>query len=1644
VQGRSPTQIESSVGIGLAGVCLTVLGQDQRPVFEIGHQEGDHDNEGIRAFFELFPDSAGQRASKYSLLVEIWAQGGVNASALIDAISQSFRQSLCDDMIESSIAQGLCPSAQDRRNDTDQIDGEPLIGECAQKNFIDPSFLVLQHSFQWRNPAVHSLSLEYSMPPWIMDSFLLELDEILTDVSVGFSPLLIRSIANSHRYKEYKASSGSKKSFGDMTNIRFILVGGIQDLNEGSSAAYYGRRASMGNDRVHSRRSSLAESVSLQHSHKTSTHSSQHIPKRQLEDIKMYPNAITASGQDETMLLTRNCFVVITANGFGLQAYTYNWGKAYQEVFSAIERVVKWHQDRMRLLDNVLLQKMGLFHHVPCISPPQSQTPAPSASGATPSLPRPGPQSSPHLGSNLRMGLSDPAASSTSVPKLQSSPKSPSAAAVVSDTATLACLVDDQFPSRTRPFSAYGNDDSRSEIQKGPSNSMTARPSPPAVIASTQSLDQNPPTTSSIITTGLDIDQILRDYILEPLETARDEDEFQDEVQRHARPFLDTFMHHTKNAEDQQNAYNVYQKWSRRYKDRKGSPNALHENMNTSDLAIMLRSARLLHFCRTPLLFTEFSSSLLPFVDPSTTPVDTGTSQVPSNKPEAATSGQRDPLTDPVVQWYSSLAETFMREYSQYLATVGMQLLMYGNSKFDKPVESVHSDELSFMSQFTVSKSLSVASPAAFLFKSLQGGSIMCEVRLQGMFVCVTLYTLNRRYGRVKVAAPGFATAEANKHSLRVYTEQCARFKDRIHVNSFVYDFHLRYIHRILMESSKLSTGVDSQIPTSLPFSFDLLDVLHQFLQYHSRPAAYSRNRVYRGVYHTALAPGEGELPGHLFDYVIKNPQRYGFQAIHLHDRPRACFVSGRNLLVGFGGLQPHISGAQGSSKGISGNDKFGLKGFGVDGNRGGLPMTHIQRPTGPHLRHTSHDSSLNTKKSHRRLPSSRSTYNVKESTILDDVGVEYVLVLSDGDQDNTGLTVHYYLLILREEEVVKKLEEAHGPLLKAKDRLLAANHNIVMTEGNSGADRGHIGSHLGTPRLRSNYATVENGQSILESSATAEQSGDGQSAHTDPTREILSSEGRLMDATELQERITERAVLGDVVRAAEVRLDLLLKQAAQFFDRDSLWEMLVQGKIGSSGIILTGSNSSLLAPQSQSTPLSPEARLKSEPREHGSSTTGESITSRASELGFADFLALGQRFHSTPLEEMEPDFLAIVTASGIDWGEVLSFLASYYARWAREFMEHDETSSPGPAVSSLGPGLSDQRGFSGSSFNRTGSIGRQAKMGHGKGGRARRHLVIFNPHNRDLLVHFVINMDTDSAASGPGESLASKEFTSTHHHSGEVSRNTMWSSTGDLSSRLSKRTRRGQMLHSQSHSQLHTLLQSPSQTPSPRPDPLQRDPTQVLSHPPIRPSLAEVSSRVSSVTSIARAASLAVSKVASRFQPSRSRDSTSALYSNGAESGGASPSGASSRAPSVVMDDDVRSIHTKGSTRTTPQTPARSSLLSPEGSRFLQKSRHRAEEVQSIRDDEDSSDGEFDDQHSLDPSLQEDEDDDYDNVDTEHGDEGDSGREAEDDQNESMGANVRVFSVSREPKSGYNAIESEHVGDVIRTLSYWIWRSQK
>lgn len=222
-------------------------------------------------------------------------------------------------------------------------------------------------------------------------------------------------------------------------------------------------------------------------------------------------------------------------------------------------------------------------------------------------------------------------------------------------------------------------------------------------------------------------------------------------------------------------------------------------------------------------------------------------------------------------------------------------------------------------------------------------------------------------------------------------------------------------------------------------------------------------------------------------------------------------------------------------------------------------------------------------------------------------------------------------------------------------------------------------------------------------------------------------------------------------------------------------------------------------------------------------------------------------------------------------------------------------------------------------------------------------------------------------------------------------------------------------------------------------------------------------------MTSIARAASLAVTKVASRFQPSRSRASSTAYTTL---------SQFSSRAPSLLLEDDGR----ESSRTATSKNGSYYGVHSVEGSitdvRTSELDRSKLSEVQAkaTRDGVQGGAGremqvEVNDDGSVvtDTSLGDEENRSYNGVtkgeDQNKDGEGDEGNDGYDDDNNGDedddeddddgdddddgygdlgGANVRVFSVSREPKSGYNAVESEHVGDIIRTLSYWIWKVQK
>ena len=70
-----------------------------------------------------------------------------------------------------------------------------------------------------------------------------------------------------------------------------------------------------------------------------------------------------------------------------------------------------------------------------------------------------------------------------------------------------------------------------------------------------------------------------------------------------------------------------------------------------------------------------------------------------------------------------------------------------------------------------------------------------------------------------------------------LFSAECARYKDFIHLHSFVHDFHLSFLLGVL--SGERET----------PESFNIKIFLELFLQEHSQPPLFIRNRLVKGEY---------------------------------------------------------------------------------------------------------------------------------------------------------------------------------------------------------------------------------------------------------------------------------------------------------------------------------------------------------------------------------------------------------------------------------------------------------------------------------------------------------------------------------------------------------------------------------------------------------------------------------------------------------------------------------------------------------------------------------------------------------------------------------------------------------------------------
>ncbi|CAB4378804.1 unnamed protein product [Rhizophagus irregularis] len=820
---------EASVGQGIAGLCFTLLNRQGQPVFELSVPDTvDSDDIDLNKILEYISNDEAlivtdsNNGSNYNildapyrLLIELWSHCPLNYNILLNRITKSFQQSLCDYFIEVSISKGLGRvSADNIIQMTKNLDqGDQCINEHVelhvQHNFVEPVLELLNKASDLANPALHALRTRLDMPSWMMDNFLNEVHELLVEVHDIFTPIILRTIptALTPKYEIYRPKH-SISTMDESISVphQYLLVAGLKEMNAkyGSHKPDNRRSSVYGSDVLHSRRSSTEnisnEKANVIHSRKSSWMPLAVQKRHLIEDIMMH--TINDHANRNTSDLFRSCFLVMSINGFDLTIYTYNWDKQYAEqVFTAMRRISDWHNKRIELLNNIFHQKMGLFYHTNNIFKTQPQTPLPVNSN--PNTPR------------------------LSMSGTNRSNVTPNGQSTTTDLMHVYSLISERFPQRQnidiRSEESKKSSEARHEVGNSYSTGLEA---------------------NRFILTSSDLNDVLKDSCVEKVAACDISSVSRDALMRHGPPFIEACIKQAKIIQAHDNAEKVYKKWEKRYQGHKEDNPDTNEVITKSDLAIIFRTSRLLHFCRTPLLFGGKVESIRSS--------DIHTVIAPDRKDKTIIS-----------QWYKDMVETFLQEYSSNLEKLGMQVVMGGKSGLMLVDDG---DKVFYTSRFSAPDS-----PAVFLLKELKGGSIMCEIRIQEIFVCVTLYTLN--HGRRLTTAPG--VAEIDRYNLRVFTEECGRFKKMIHVNSFVYDFHLKYIKHVL-ESLENSP------------SFNVLEVLRAFIRRHSQPAYFAAHRIYHDTFYKELPT----IPNDLFEYIIKNPLRYGFRSTYYDGKPISCFAT--------------------------------------------------------------------------------------------------------------------------------------------------------------------------------------------------------------------------------------------------------------------------------------------------------------------------------------------------------------------------------------------------------------------------------------------------------------------------------------------------------------------------------------------------------------------------------------------------------------------------------------------------------------------------------------------------------------------------------------------------------------------------------
>ncbi|XP_067324031.1 KICSTOR complex protein SZT2 isoform X1 [Anolis sagrei] len=343
-----------------------------------------------------------------------------------------------------------------------------------------------------------------------------------------------------------------------------------------------------------------------------------------------------------------------------------------------------------------------------------------------------------------------------------------------------------------------------------------------------------------------------------------------DHVAQHGAQFLEIKNIERKELEKQMKIENLFMTWQQR---------SAQSNVPISlaDLETLKQSSRLVHYCATPLLFDPTFRQQIQ-TDQQSKPE--GKKRHRSNDSTASSrdrshscdSAEGLPCRTKDEAWLLELCHTFLQQYIQYLQSMGFILVQVRPASPTRSstsrIRALAAMGSEGRGSFSYTRPKAEGSPKStsppvttyHLQRALPGGIVLMELAFQGCYFCVKQYALE--CSRLPMGQT------VNSQLSMLFTEECDKVRDLMHVHSFSYDFHLRIVHQYLLGSH-----------LALRQGYHLTSFLEDFIAQHPDIPKFGRNHIFQG---TLALPTNTIMAHHLYNYITDHASTYHMKPLRM------------------------------------------------------------------------------------------------------------------------------------------------------------------------------------------------------------------------------------------------------------------------------------------------------------------------------------------------------------------------------------------------------------------------------------------------------------------------------------------------------------------------------------------------------------------------------------------------------------------------------------------------------------------------------------------------------------------------------------------------------------------------------------------